>query len=128
VIKKEESSNPLCISDGISFNALQPSGRLSSLRLTSPTTDVIHLQTVDSVDATILVDNNIDILLTSTDQVVRPPLTWDWSKRPQLMAEHGYSLLINAHKKGSVKTILYDAGLSPDTITHNNSGSRHPAD
>jgi 7,8-dihydropterin-6-yl-methyl-4-(beta-D-ribofuranosyl)aminobenzene 5'-phosphate synthase len=36
-----------------------------------------------------------------------------------LIAEHGYSLLFTVHKKGSVKTILYDAGLSPDTITHN---------
>ncbi len=36
-----------------------------------------------------------------------------------MRAEHGYSLLFNVHKRGSVKTILYDAGLSPDTITHN---------
>ncbi|TMI33020.1 MBL fold metallo-hydrolase [Candidatus Bathyarchaeota archaeon] len=77
------------------------------------------LQTVDSVDATILVDNSIDILLPSADHVIRPSLTWDWSRRPQLRAEHGYSLLFNVQKRGSVKTILYDAGLSPDTITHN---------
>jgi 7,8-dihydropterin-6-yl-methyl-4-(beta-D-ribofuranosyl)aminobenzene 5'-phosphate synthase len=68
---------------------------------------------------TILVDNTIDILLPSTENVIRAPLTWDWSRRPQLIAEHGYSLLFNVRKKGSVKTILYDAGLSPDTITHN---------
>ena len=36
-----------------------------------------------------------------------------------MRAEHGYSLLFNVQKRGSVKTILYDAGLSPDTITHN---------
>ncbi len=36
-----------------------------------------------------------------------------------MRAEHGYSLLFNVHKRGSVQTILYDAGLSPDTITHN---------
>lgn len=36
-----------------------------------------------------------------------------------MIAEHGYSLLLNVQKKGNVKTILYDAGLSPDTITHN---------
>jgi len=71
------------------------------------------------VDATILVDNTVDILLPSTDNVIRAPLTWDWSNRPQLIAEHGYSLLFKVHKKGSVKAILYDAGLNPDTITHN---------
>ncbi len=71
------------------------------------------------MDATILVDNNIDILLASNGNVFRPSLTWDWSKRPQLIAEHGYSLLFNVYRKGTVKTILYDAGLSSDTITHN---------
>jgi len=71
------------------------------------------------VDATIVVDNTIDILLASTSNVIRAPLTWDWSRRPQLVAEHGYSLLLRVHKKGSVKTILYDAGLSPDAVTHN---------
>jgi 7,8-dihydropterin-6-yl-methyl-4-(beta-D-ribofuranosyl)aminobenzene 5'-phosphate synthase len=109
----------MCISDGISFNAVESSGKLSPLRFAGGSTDITRLQTVDSVDATILVDNTIDILMASTDRVTRPPLTWDWSTRPQLIAEHGYSLLFNVHKRGSVKTILYDAGLSPDTITHN---------
>src|SRR5438093_8476217 len=110
---------PLCLSDGLSFNTVQPSVKLSSSRFTSSTEGIVDLQTVDSVEATILVDNSIDILLPSTDHVIRAPLTWDWSRRPQLIAEHGYSLLFNVHKRGSVKTILYDAGLSPDTITHN---------
>ncbi len=109
----------MCLSDGISFNALQSSSKLSPPRSTTPATRIAHLQTVDSVDVTILVDNTIDILLPSTDHVIRPPLTWDWSNRPQLRAEHGYSLLLNVRKKGGVKTILYDAGLSTDTITHN---------
>jgi len=98
---------------------VQPSVKLSSLRFTGSTPGIASLQTVDSVDATILVDNSIDILLPSADHVIRPSLTWDWSRRPQLRAEHGYSLLFNVHKRGSVQTILYDAGLSPDTITHN---------
>jgi len=68
---------------------------------------------------TILIDNTIDILLPSSDNVVRPPLTWDWSKRPQLRSEHGYSLLFTVHKKGETRNILYDAGLAPDTLIHN---------
>src|SRR6267143_1652769 len=59
------------------FNAVQPSVKHSSLRFTGPTADIVSLQTVDSVDATVLVDNSIDILLPSRDHVIRPPLTWD---------------------------------------------------
>ena len=109
----------MCLSDGISLNSVQARRRPASPSLTSPIPDIAHLQTVDAVDATIIVDNTVDILLPSTDNVIRAPLTWDWSNRPQLIAEHGYSLLFKVHKKGSVKAILYDAGLNPDTITHN---------
>jgi 7,8-dihydropterin-6-yl-methyl-4-(beta-D-ribofuranosyl)aminobenzene 5'-phosphate synthase len=91
----------------------------SSFKTTKPSIDIIRLQSVDSVDATILVDNVIDILMSSSYNVIRPPLTWDWSKRPQLRAEHGYSLLLNVNKKGATRTILYDTGLGPDTIIHN---------
>src|ERR671922_93556 len=111
--------NAMCLPDGISYNATGLSSHVSSFKLASPAVDIVHLQTVDSVDATILVDNSIDILLQSTGQVARPPLTWDWSERPQLRAEHGYSLLFKIHKKGNTSTILYDTGLSPDTILHN---------
>ena len=74
---------------------------------------------MDSVEVTIIVDNTIDIFLGSNGRAIRPGLTWDWSRRPQLRAEHGYSLLFTVHKKGSTNTILYDCGLSPETITHN---------
>ena len=109
----------MCLSEGFSLSSTLTGGRLNSTRFSSTKSETVNLQTVDSVDATILVDNTIDILLASTSNVTRAPLTWDWSKRPQLIAEHGYSLLFNVYKKGSVKTILYDAGLSPDTLTHN---------
>lgn len=79
----------------------------------------VRLQRVENVDVTILVDNTSDILLPSTERVERPKLAWDWSEKPQLIAEHGYALLLTTHRKGAVQNILYDAGLSPDTITHN---------
>jgi len=109
----------LCRSDGISFNAVLSHNRLTSLKFTSPHTDILRLQTIDSLDITILIDNTIDILLPSTAHVNRPPLTWDWSRKPQLRAEHGYSLLFTIRKKGTTRTILYDAGLAPDTLIHN---------
>ena len=109
----------MCRSDGISFNAVRSHNRLTSLKFTSPYTDILRLQTIDSLEVTILIDNTIDILLPSTDNVIRPTLTWDWSRKPQLRAEHGYSLLFTIRKKGTSRTILYDAGLAPDTLIHN---------
>ena len=68
---------------------------------------------------TILVDNTSDIFLSSTERVARPRLAWDWSERPQLVAEHGYALLLTTHHRGATRNVLYDTGLSPNTITHN---------
>lgn len=109
----------MCISEGVNFSAVQTHTSISSLRFTSARTETVHLQTVDSVEATIVVDNSIDILMSSSEKVTRPPLTWDWSSRPPLRAEHGYSLLLTVRKKGETRSILYDAGLGPDTILHN---------
>jgi 7,8-dihydropterin-6-yl-methyl-4-(beta-D-ribofuranosyl)aminobenzene 5'-phosphate synthase len=81
--------------------------------------DRVQLQSVDAVDVTILVDNSIDLLMPSTETARRPPLLWDWSERDQLIAEHGYSLLVTVHKDGKSDTILYDAGLGRTTAVHN---------
>jgi 7,8-dihydropterin-6-yl-methyl-4-(beta-D-ribofuranosyl)aminobenzene 5'-phosphate synthase len=93
-------------------NKLGPVTPTKSLR--SP-----RLNPVDSLDVTIIVDNAIDILLPSDERTKRPPLTWDWSEKPQLIAEHGYSVLLTVHRNGEAKSILYDAGLSQETVTHN---------
>ena len=78
-----------------------------------------NLQPVDSLDVTIVVDNAIDILLPSDERTKRPPLTWDWSEKQQLIAEHGYSVLLTVHRNGEARSILYDAGLSQETAIHN---------
>jgi 7,8-dihydropterin-6-yl-methyl-4-(beta-D-ribofuranosyl)aminobenzene 5'-phosphate synthase len=74
---------------------------------------------VDSVDVTILVDNFVDIFLQNTDEVRRAPLAWNWSERDQLIAEHGYSILVSLNRGGEERTLLYDAGLGRDTLNHN---------
>jgi 7,8-dihydropterin-6-yl-methyl-4-(beta-D-ribofuranosyl)aminobenzene 5'-phosphate synthase len=81
--------------------------------------DPVHLRPVDSVDVTIVVDNSIDILLPSEGRVVRAPLAWDWSEREQLVAEHGYSVLLTFHRKGETRSMLYDAGLTAQAAIHN---------
>ncbi len=98
------------------FNSL-PRKRGSATH--SKTLNTLHLQSVDSLEVTIVVDNAIDILLPSDERTKRPPLTWDWSEKQQLIAEHGYSVLLTVHRTGEDRSILYDAGLSQETATHN---------
>ncbi len=79
----------------------------------------IVLQPVDAADVTIIVDGFIDILLPSTETAVRAPRFNDWSEREQLIAEHGYSLLLTVRQGDRTETILYDAGLGRKTAIHN---------
>jgi 7,8-dihydropterin-6-yl-methyl-4-(beta-D-ribofuranosyl)aminobenzene 5'-phosphate synthase len=79
----------------------------------------IHLEPVDAVDVTIVVDNVIDILVASTELAQRPPLAWDWSEGEQLRAEHGYALWVTIERGGRRDTLLYDAGLGRETAAHN---------
>lgn len=77
------------------------------------------LQPVGTVDVTILVDNSIDILLPGSELAQRPPLVWDWSEGEQLIAEHGYALLLTVHRNDQSESLLYDAGLGRQTLIHN---------
>src|SRR5436189_4925251 len=81
--------------------------------------DRVTLLPVDIADVTILVDNFVDILLPGTETVQRAPLAWNWSEREQLIAEHGYSLLLTVQREGRNESILYDAGLGRNTVLHN---------
>ncbi len=79
----------------------------------------ISLEPVDAADVTIVVDNFVDMLLPSTQTVVRAPLFNDWSEREQLIAEHGYALLLTVRQGDRTETILYDAGTGRRTAVHN---------
>jgi len=81
--------------------------------------DRVTLEPVDAADVTILVDNSVDILLTNERIAQRAPLHHDWSERKQLIAEHGYSLLLTIQYNGHTESILYDAGLGRRTVIHN---------
>lgn len=105
----------MCDTGGL-FNSSRPSRTTIG---TSSTVDKVRLRAVDSVDLTIIVDNTIDYLLASNDKVHRETFTSGWSKRQKLFAEHGYSVLFTFRRKGAEKSILYDAGLTPETLIHN---------
>ena len=79
----------------------------------------VTLLPVDVADVTILVDNSLDILLPSDKIAHRATLYFDWSEREQLIAEHGYSLLLTVVREGRSESVLYDAGLGRRTILHN---------
>ena len=81
--------------------------------------DRVTLLPIDQADVTILVDNFVDILLPGTEMVRRAPLVRDWSEREQLIAEHGYSLLLTVQREGRSESVPYDAGLGRKTVLHN---------
>ena len=73
---------------------------------------------VDALEVTILVDNVSDALLAPAPVATRPALSLN-PERDQLLAEHGYSLLITVETAGRRETILYDAGFTRGTALHN---------
>ena len=94
--------------------------------------DSFPLQAVDKVSITILIDNFVDFLLTSTEQAARPSVTKDEKIRllPPPIAEHGFSALVKVEKRSeenntnkkiqsTVNTFLFDTGISDSGIIHN---------
>ncbi len=79
----------------------------------------VMLEPVDAADVTIVVDNSVDILLPNERAAQRAVLHHDWSEREQLIAEHGYSLLLTIQHGGHTEALLYDAGLGRQTAIHN---------
>lgn len=88
----------------------------------------IALAAVDSVTVTTIIDNAADLLAPATArareatylQPRRPsPLMEDGQAFDGLVAEHGYSALVEIHRGSRVSTVLYDAGLSPFGVRDN---------
>ena len=79
----------------------------------------VRLEPVDALDVTIVVDNAIDDLAASTELAQRQPLAANYFEREHLRAEHGYALWVTVTRDGRRDTLLYDAGLSPETAAHN---------
>ena len=74
---------------------------------------------VDQVHISIVVDNNVDLLMASSEVAHRFPLGPNPFDKTFPMAEHGFSALI-AVKRGNKDTqVLFDAGISRKGILHN---------
>src|SRR5260370_13323100 len=80
---------------------------------------LLTLPAVDRVEITTIMDNSLDLLMSSTTVARRFPLPQYGFTRPQLRAEHGVSLLITVIDHGRRETILFDTGVTPDGALHN---------
>jgi 7,8-dihydropterin-6-yl-methyl-4-(beta-D-ribofuranosyl)aminobenzene 5'-phosphate synthase len=76
------------------------------------------LKEIEKVEITCLVDNNVDVLLPSTNVARRPVIAENWYEKP-LIAEHGFCAAITVHAGGSSHRILLDSGLDPMAASHN---------
>lgn len=80
--------------------------------------ETAKLEVVDGVDVTIVVDNFVDVLMAGAEDVHRY-LARDFGDRDQLVAEHGFSVLV-AVRSGRQRTqLLYDGGLTPAALARN---------
>ena len=74
----------------------------------------------DRLELTVLVENSIDILLPNTRQARRTGLLEHFDKkRTPLLAENGFSLLLEIFTGDSKTTVLFDTGLTEQVILHN---------
>ena len=78
----------------------------------------VTLEPVDALEVLILVDNVSDALLAGSDVALRPAFSLN-PARDQLLAEHGYSLLLTIERGGNRHSMLYDAGFTRRTAMHN---------
>ncbi len=74
---------------------------------------------VDSVEISIIVDNNIDLLMESTDVAHRYPLDPKPFEKIFSIGEHGFSALIRVRQGTKESQVLFDTGISRQGILHN---------
>lgn len=79
----------------------------------------IDLPAVDLVEITIVLDNSLDLLMAGTETALRFPLHPGSFGGRLPVAEHGFSVLIQAAVSEKYGTILFDTGLNPQNLLNN---------
>lgn len=91
----------------------------------------IPLEPIDQLTVTSLVDNAFDLLLPDEGPVQRAssrnvryprlasPVMEEGSVPDTLVAEHGFSVLLEVTRGGRTSRVLFDAGRSPDGMVEN---------
>ncbi len=78
----------------------------------------VRLEPVDHADATLVMDNFVDVLMAGSEDV-RRYVGYDLADREQLVAEHGFSALVTVDVGGRRSSVLYDGGLTPGGLARN---------
>jgi len=79
----------------------------------------INLKKATKAKITTIIDNYIHVLLPSSDRVERAPLTRNNVPMDPLLAEHGFSGLVEIFGNSKIHTILMDFGISKIGVPHN---------
>jgi 7,8-dihydropterin-6-yl-methyl-4-(beta-D-ribofuranosyl)aminobenzene 5'-phosphate synthase len=79
----------------------------------------IALKKVTGATVTTIIDNYVQVLLPSSERVERPPLTKGNRRMPPLLAEHGFSALVEVMGDSIPHCILMDFGISKIGVPHN---------
>jgi 7,8-dihydropterin-6-yl-methyl-4-(beta-D-ribofuranosyl)aminobenzene 5'-phosphate synthase len=78
------------------------------------------LKEVDRVEILIVIDNYVDVLLTNTQVITRPPLAKGGDiPSDTLLAEHGLSMLVTVYEGKEKHAMLFDTGYSKIGVPHN---------
>jgi len=81
---------------------------------------VVSLKEIDRMESLTVIDNYVDVLLTNTPVVTRPPLSKGGDiPSDTLLAEHGLSLLVTVYQGEEKHTVLFDTGYSKIGVPHN---------
>lgn len=79
----------------------------------------VNVKEADQVIITSLVDNYTDRLMTSTEEVKRPPMGKGGVMGKPILAEHGFAALIEIRMDNETHKVLLDAGMTDISIFHN---------
>jgi len=80
----------------------------------------VPLKKVDRVEILTVIDNYVDVLLTNTEVITRPPLAKTGTiPVDTLLAEHGLSLLVTVYEREEKHTMLFDTGYTKIGVPHN---------
>jgi len=87
--------------------------------MSSATQEKIRLKKATKSAVTTIIDNYIETLLPSNERVERAPLAKGKVRRPPLLAEHGFSVLIEVIGDDIPHRVLMDFGISYIGVPHN---------
>lgn len=80
---------------------------------------LITLTPVDRVEILSVMDNSLDVLMSSTPVAKRAPRLRHAFARPQLRAEHGVAMLVTVYAGEGKDSLLFDTGVTVDGALHN---------